>query len=151
MRPHEFIGRLAQSQTCMRPRSNDDSSMARIVSPDTVFTGGLFTQPKFLCWSSPGSSAKAVAREELEGVVGVVQLREEDEIVALVLVVDDARRALFGGVGGEGRLEELMLQEAPFSLLCLLMLSSTRMLLLCSTDGLRVVEEMSVASPQSLR
>ena len=92
-----------------------------------------------------------MAREELEGVVGVVQLREEDEIVALVLVVDDARRALFGGVGGEGRLEELMLQEAPFSLLCLLMLSSTRMLLLCSTDGLRVVEEMSVASPQSLR
>ena len=45
-----------------------------------------------------------MAREELEGVVGVVQLCEEAEIVALALVVDDARHALFGGVGGEGRL-----------------------------------------------
>ena len=70
---------------------------------------------KFLCWSSPGSSTKAVAHEELEGVVGVVQLCEEAEIVALALVVDDACHALSGGVGGEGRLEELMLQEAPFS------------------------------------
>ena len=59
------------------------------------------------------------AHEELEGVVGVVQLREEAEIVALALVVDDARHALFGGVGEEGRLEELMLQEASFSLVVL--------------------------------
>ena len=92
-----------------------------------------------------------MAHEELEGVVGVVQLREEDEIVALVLVVDDARRALFGGVGGEGRLEELMLQEAPSSLFCSCMLSSTKMLLLCSADAMRVVRVMSFASPQSLR
>ena len=48
-----------------------------------------------------------------------MQLRVEDEIVALALVVDDARRALSGGVGGEGRLEELMLQEASFSLVVL--------------------------------
>ena len=60
-----------------------------------------------------------MAHEELEGVVGVVQLCEEAEIVALALVVDDARHALFGGVGGEGRLEELMLQEASFSLVVL--------------------------------
>ena len=80
-----------------------------------------------------------------------MQLRVEDEIVALALVVDDARHALFGGVGGEGRLEELMLQETSFSLLCLLMLSSTRMLLLCSTDGLCIVEGMPVASHHSLR
>ena len=92
-----------------------------------------------------------MAREELEGVVGVVQLCEEAEIVALALVVDDVRHALFGGVGGEGRLEELMLQEAPSSLFCSCMLSSTRMLLLCSTDGLCTAEGMSVASHHSLR
>ena len=80
-----------------------------------------------------------------------MQLCEEAEIVALALVVDDACHALSGGVGGEGRLEELMLQEAPFSLLCLLMLSSTRMLLLCSTDGECIAEGMSVASHHSLR
>ena len=91
------------------------------------------------------------AREELEGVVGVVQLCEEAEIVALALVVDDARHALPGGVGEEGRLEELMLQEAPSSLFCSCMLSSTKMLLLCCADAMRVGRVMSVASPQSLR
>ena len=92
-----------------------------------------------------------MAHEELEGVVGVVQLREEDEIVALALVVDDARHALPEGVGEEGRLEELMLQEAPSSLFCSCTLSSAKMLLLCCADAMRVVRVMSVASPQSLR
>ena len=92
-----------------------------------------------------------MAHEELEGVVGVVQLCEEAEIVALALVVDDACHALSGGVGGEGRLEELMLQEAPSSLFCSCMLSSTKMLLLCCADAMRVGRVMSVASPQSLR
>ena len=92
-----------------------------------------------------------MAHEELEGVVGVVQLCEEAEIVALALVVDDACHALSGGVGGEGRLEELMLQEALFSLFCSCMLCSTKMLLLCCADAMRVGRVMSVASPQSLR
>ena len=56
-----------------------------------------------------------MAREELEGVVGVVQLCEEAEIVALALVVDDARHALSGGVGGEGRIEELALRHPRFA------------------------------------
>ena len=66
-----------------------------------------------------------------------MQLCEEAEIVALALVVDDARHALFGGVGGEGRLEELMLQEAPSSLFCFCMLRVVRVMSIASTPSLR--------------